>query len=118
VAKNIVAAGLASRCEVQLAYAIGVAEPVSVMVETFGTGTAPDDVLQQAVASVFDLTPAGIIRDLKLKNPMYRPSSAYGHFGREPVTISRGGRDVDLFTWEDPTRAAAIEQEVVATAKN
>ena len=79
VAKNIVAAGLARRCEVQLAYAIGVAEPVSIMVDTFGTGTVSDEKLEAAVEKVFDLRPAAIIRDLDLRKPIYRPLAAYGH---------------------------------------
>lgn len=83
VAKNIVAAGLASRCEVQLAYAIGVAEPMSVLVDTFGTGTISDTELQRLVREVFELTPAGIISSLDLKRPIYRATAAHGHFGRE-----------------------------------
>lgn len=82
VAKNIVAAGLAERCEVQLAYAIGVPFPVSVMVETFGTGTVSEERIEVAVQKVFDLTPGGIIRTLDLKRPIYRRTAAYGHFGR------------------------------------
>ena len=85
VAKNIVAAKLARRCEVQVAYAIGVAEPVSVMVQTFGTGTVPDAQLEAAVREVFDLTPRGIITALKLRKPIYSATAAYGHFGRRPV---------------------------------
>ena len=83
IAKNIVAAGLAKRCEVQLAYAIGVAQPVSVLVETFGTGTAADTVLADAVVKCFDLRPAGIIKTLELRRPQYRKLAAYGHMGRE-----------------------------------
>lgn len=83
VAKNIVAAGLASRCEVQLAYAIGIAEPMSVLVDSFGSGTIPDGELQRLVRQVFDLTPAGIISSLDLKRPIYRATAAHGHFGRE-----------------------------------
>ena len=97
VAKNLVQAGLAARCEVQVAYAIGVAEPVSIMVDTFGTGTVPEPVLEDAVREVFDLTPAGIIRALELRRPLYRPTAAYGHFGREPQA---GG----LFSWERTNR--------------
>ncbi len=88
VAKNIVAAGLASRCEVQLAYAIGVAQPVSVRVDTFGTGTIPDDKIEQAVAKVFDLTPAAIIQALDLRKPIYRQLAAYGHLGREDLGVA------------------------------
>ncbi len=89
VAKNIVAAGLAKRCEVELAYAIGVAEPVSVsvMVDTFGTGTVTDEKLETAVKSVFDLRPAAIIRDLDLRKPQYRALAAYGHLGREDLGV-------------------------------
>lgn len=90
VAKNIVAAELAERCEVQLAYAIGVVEPVSVMVDTAGTGKLPDDKLTHVVRNVFDLTPAGIIDKLQLRRPVYRQTAAYGHFGR----------DEEGFTWE------------------
>jgi S-adenosylmethionine synthetase len=75
---------LAKRCEAQVAYAIGVAEPVSIMIETFGTGTVPQDALEAAVREVFDLTPGGIIQALNLRNPIYRPTAAYGHFGRSP----------------------------------
>ena len=88
VAKNIVAAGLARRCEVELAYAIGVAQPVSVMVDTFGTGTVGDEQLQQAVCKVFDLCPAAIIRELDLRRPIYRQTAAYGHMGREDLGVS------------------------------
>src|SRR5947208_600710 len=84
VAKNIVAAGLAKRCEVQVAYAIGVAEPVSVMVDTFGTGTVPESAIMAAVNEEFDLTPRGIIKALDLRKPIYSAPSAYGHFGRDP----------------------------------
>ena len=88
VAKNIVAAGLARRCEVQLAYAIGVAAPVSIMVDTFGTGAVADDVLEAAVPKVFDLRPAAIIRTLDLRRPIYRRLAAYGHVGREDLGVS------------------------------
>ena len=87
VAKNVVAAGLAKRCEVQLAYAIGVAHPVSVMVETFGTGIKPDEVLAKAVQKVFDLRPASIIRDLDLRRPIYEPLASYGQMGREDLNV-------------------------------
>ena len=102
VAKNIVAAGLAHRCEVQLAYAIGVAEPVSVMVDTFGTGTVGDDALQQAVCKVFDLRPAAIIRDLGLRRPTSRQLAAYGHMGREDLDIS----------WEKTGKTDALRKEL------
>ncbi|MFB3069844.1 MAG: methionine adenosyltransferase, partial [Gemmatimonadales bacterium] len=110
VAKNIVAAKLAARCEVQLAYAIGVAEPVSIMVETFDTGSAPDAILERAVREVFDLTPAGIISALDLRNPIYRPTASYGHFGRTPETATVHGKTVKLFTWEDVTRVAQLTE--------
>src|SRR5207302_6011408 len=82
IAKNIVAAGLARRCEVQLAYAIGVAEPVSILVTTFGTGALPDEQLSQVVRAVFDCRPSAIIRELDLLRPIYRRTASYGHFGR------------------------------------
>ncbi len=100
VAKNIVAAGLAKRCEVQIAYAIGVARPMSVLVETFGTATVDENRLGQAVMQVFDLRPAAIIRDLELRKPMYRACAAYGHFGRE---------DLDL-PWERTDRVEALKE--------
>lgn len=87
IAKNVVAAGLADKCLVQLAYAIGVAEPVSVMVDTYGTGTVADDMLSEAVRKVFDLRPTAIIRDLDLKKPIYRKLAAYGHMGREDLGV-------------------------------
>ena len=99
VAKNVVAAGLARRCQVQLAYAIGVARPVSVRVDTFGTGTVPDEQLSDAVEQDFDLRPAAIIRDLGLRRPIYRQLAAYGHFGRD---------DLDL-SWEKTDRAEALK---------
>ena len=98
VAKNVVAAGLAKRCEVQVAYAIGKAHPVGVFVQTFGTGVLPDERIQEAVLEVFDLRPAAIIRDLDLLRPIYRPTAAYGHFGRE----------LPGFTWEVTGRAEAL----------
>ena len=87
VAKNIVAAGLARRCEVELAYAIGVARPVSIMVDTFGTGTVSDEKLAQAVQQVFDLRPTAIINTLDLRRPIYRQLAAYGHMGREDLGV-------------------------------
>ena len=109
VAKNIVAAGLAQRCEAQVAYAIGVAEPVSVMIETFGTGTVPQEAIEDAVREVFDLTPGGIIQALNLRNPIYRPTAAYGHFGRAPERRRVGDRDVELFTWEHADRVEELK---------
>ena len=87
VAKNVVAAGLAKRCQVQLAYAIGVAQPVSIRVDTFGTGTVSDLRLEDAVEKTFDLRPGAIIRDLDLRRPIYRPLAAYGHFGRDELDL-------------------------------
>jgi S-adenosylmethionine synthetase len=105
IAKNIVAAGLARRCEVQLAYAIGVAEPVSVLVDTFGTGTVSDKTLQQLVRKNFKLTPRDIIESLNLRRPIYRKTAAYGHFGRN---------DAD-FTWEATDKAKALKEQSAAT---
>ena len=100
VAKNVVAAGLADRCEIELAYAIGVAHPLSVLVETFGTETVPVTQIEKAVLETFDLRPGAIIRDLDLRRPIYRKTAAYGHFGRE---------DKD-FTWERTDRAKALAE--------
>ena len=102
VAKNVVAAGLARRCEVQVAYAIGKAQPVGVFVETFGTNTVPEQKIQDAVTTVFDLRPAAIIRDLNLKRPIYRQTAAYGHFGRE----------LPNFTWEVTNRVSQLQAAV------
>ena len=102
VAKNVVAAGLARRCQVQLAYAIGVAKPVSVLVETFGTGTVSDEKLSQAVQQVFDLRPTAIIRDLELRRPIYRQLAAYGHMGREELGVR----------WEDTDRVEQLKKAV------
>ncbi len=102
IAKNIVAAGLADRCEVQLAYAIGVAEPVSVLVDTFGTGKVEEDKLEKLVRANFSLTPKGIIDSLNLRRPIYKATAAYGHFGREEKN----------FTWEATDKAAALKAGV------
>ena len=112
VAKNIVAAKLARRCEVQLAYAIGVAEPVSVMVDTFGTSTVPESAIMNAVNEEFDLTPRGIIKALDLRKPIYGATSAYGHFGREPRKVGRGKSAATEFTWERTDRAKALARAV------
>jgi S-adenosylmethionine synthetase len=112
VAKTIVAAGLARRCEVQLAYAIGVAEPVSVLVDSFGTGAAADPALEAAVREVFDLRPRGIVEALDLCNPIYQPTAAYGHFGRTPEMLSVAGHAVRAFTWEAPTKVAELRDAV------
>jgi S-adenosylmethionine synthetase len=101
IAKNIVAAGLADRCEVQLAYAIGVAEPVSVLIETFGTAKVPEEKIAELVRANFKLTPKGIIESLNLRRPIYRKTAAYGHFGRnEPE-----------FTWELTDKAATLREQ-------
>ncbi len=100
VAKNIVAAELCERCEVELAYAIGVPYPVSVMVDTFGTGRVPESKIEAAVEKIFDLSPAGIIKTLDLKKPIYQETAAYGHFGR------------DIFSWEKTDKVAALQKEI------
>ena len=104
VAKNVVAAGLAERCEIQVAYAIGVARPLSVNVETFGTGRIPDEAIAQLVQEHFDLRPGAIIRDLRLRRPIYRKTAAYGHFGRT---------DIDA-PWENTDRAALLREAATA----
>jgi S-adenosylmethionine synthetase len=98
IAKNIVAAGLAGKCEVQLAYAIGIAEPVSVMVDTFGTSRIAENVIEEKIRDTFDMKPAGIIKTLDLKRPIYKKTAAYGHFGRNEPT----------FTWEKTDRKASL----------
>ncbi|MEY4609237.1 MAG: S-adenosylmethionine synthetase [Gemmatimonadota bacterium] len=112
VAKNIVAAKLASKVEVQLAYAIGVAKPVSVMVDTFGTSTVDERAIMRAVEKTFDLTPRGIIEALHLKKPIYGPTAAYGHFGRTPEKTTRLGKTVELFTWEKTNKVAELKRAV------
>ncbi len=101
IAKNIVAAGLAERCEVQLAYAIGVAEPVSVLIDTFGTAKIDETKIAELVRATFKLTPKGIMESLNLRRPIYRKTAAYGHFGRN---------DAD-FTWEATDKAAALREQ-------
>ena len=116
VAKNVVAAGLARRCEVQVAYAIGVARPVSIMVDTFGTGTVPDAQITEAVERVFDLTPKGIIDALDLRKPIYRSTAAYGHFGRAPETVENGtGASKTLFSWERIDRVDELRNALRST---
>jgi S-adenosylmethionine synthetase len=116
VAKNVVAAGLAKRCEVQLAYAIGVVQPVSVMVTTFGTSSLPEEVIERAVREQFDLSPKGIIEALELRNPIYKATAAYGHFGRKSETRTVPGlkdgetRQAEFFTWERTDRAAELNE--------
>jgi S-adenosylmethionine synthetase len=107
IAKNIVAAKLATRCEVQLAYAIGVAEPVSVTVNTFGTGVIADDRFTSLVRENFSLTPRGIIDTLKLRRPIYRKTAAFGHFGRSEET----------FSWEATDKAEALKEAAASLAQ-
>jgi S-adenosylmethionine synthetase len=102
VAKSVVAAGLAQRCEVQVAYAIGKARPVGMFVDTFGTGSVPDQKIQEAILAVFDLRPAAIIRDLDLLRPIYSQTAAYGHFGRPELD----------FTWESTSRAESLKATI------
>jgi len=102
IAKNVVAAGLATRCEVQVAYAIGMAAPVSVLVDTFGTGVLPDERISKVVTEIFDLRPAEIVKTLSLKRPIYRPTAAYGHFGRPA--------EGEKFTWERIDRVDALKR--------
>ena len=114
-AKNVVAAGLARRCEIQLAYAIGVVEPVSVYVDTFGTGQVPDGELAEAVREVFDFRPGHIIERLGLRNAIYTPTAAYGHFGRTPVTevpVAGGDKAVKFFPWEETDRVGDLRSGV------
>jgi len=107
IAKNIVAAGLAERCEVQLAYAIGVAEPVSVLIDTFGTAKIDEGKISDLVRANFKLTPKGIIESLNLRRPIYRKTAAYGHFGRN---------DAD-FTWEKTDKADALREQAGVAAE-
>jgi S-adenosylmethionine synthetase len=120
LAKHVVAAKLASRCEVQVAYAIGVAEPVSVRVDTFGTGTVPDAEITRAVRQTFDLTPKGIIEALELRKPIYSATSAYGHFGRtsEKIVFATSGNGdprtvkATTFTWERTGKVGELQRAV------
>lgn len=114
VAKNIVAAGLADRCEVQVSYAIGVAEPTSIMVTTFGTGKISDLSMEKLVRKHFDLRPGGIIKMLDLIHPMYEVTASYGHFGRKPFEIKLDGKTFTAFSWEKTDKAEALK----ADAKN
>ena len=102
VAKNLVAAGLADKCEIQIAYAIGVARPVSILVDSFGTGRLPDEKLSELVEKHFDLRPAAIIRDLDLRRPIYRQVAAYGHFGRTDIEVP----------WEQLDKVDALRKEI------
>lgn len=109
VAKNIVAAGLAEKCEIQVSYAIGVAQPTSISVNTFGTGKIGDDKIIELVRQNFDLRPYAITNMLDLLHPMYRATAAYGHFGREPEEVTVGGKTFTTFPWEKTDRAAALQ---------
>ena len=112
-ARNLVDAGVASRCEIQLAYAIGVAQPVSIHVDTFGTGKCPDDQVASALNEVFDFRPQAIIEQLGLRDPIFLPTAAYGHFGRTPESKTlEDGRTVELFTWERSDRVGDIRTAV------
>jgi len=102
VAKNIVASGLATRCEVQISYAIGVVKPVAIRIDTFGTGKAPDTAISVAVSKLFDLSPLGIIKELNLRRPLYRQTAAYGHFGRTDIDVP----------WESTKRAVELAEEL------
>ncbi len=113
-AKHVVAAGLARRCEVAVAYAIGVPEPVAVQVETFGTARIPEERIGQAVRKVFDFRPEALIERLRLVAPIYRPTAVYGHFGRQPYTNQVGGREHDFFTWEELDRLAELQNAASA----
>ncbi|MGN6629944.1 MAG: methionine adenosyltransferase domain-containing protein, partial [Candidatus Nitrosocosmicus sp.] len=104
ISKNIVASRLASKCEVQIAYAIGVARPVSIMVDTFKTGQVPEEMIEKKVKEIFDTTPAGIIKSLDLKRPIFKKTSAYGHFGRS---------DVD-FTWEQTDKSDLLKSILIS----
>ena len=106
VAKNLVAAGLADRCEIQISYAIGVSHPTSLALETFGTNRVPDDLILDLVKTHFDLRPGAIIRDLDLRRPIYRATASYGHFGREDLDVP----------WERTDKADAIRREAGITA--
>ena len=109
VAKNIVAAGLADRCEIQVSYAIGVAQPTSISINTFGTGKIADDKIINLVREHFDLRPYAITRMLDLLHPMYRATAAYGHFGREPYEMTVAGKTFTAFPWEKTDRAGALK---------
>ena len=108
VAKNIVAAGLADRCEIQVSYAIGVAQPTSISLNTFGTGKLSDDKIIALVREHFDLRPYAITRMLDLLHPMYKATAAYGHFGRNPYEMTVGADTFTAFTWEKTDKADAL----------
>jgi S-adenosylmethionine synthetase len=112
VAKNIVAAGIADRCEVQVSYAIGVAHPTSISVTTFGTGKISDDKIEKLIRKHFDLRPFGILQMLDLIHPMYQQTASYGHFGRNPVELKdANGKAFTAFSWEKTDRAEALRAD-------
>jgi S-adenosylmethionine synthetase len=112
VAKNIVAAGIAARCEVQVSYAIGVAEPTSISVTTFGTGRIADAKIEKLIRKHFDLRPYGIIKMLDLVHPMYQRTASYGHFGRIPEVVTLAdGSSFTAFSWEKTDRAEALKAD-------
>jgi S-adenosylmethionine synthetase len=122
VAKNIVAAGLAKRCEVQVSYAIGVAEPTSISVTTFGTGVVSDDQIEKMIRSNFDLRPFGITKMLDLLHPIYQPTASYGHFGRAPAELTYVGANgkqerATAFSWEKTDRADALKSGAKAPSR-
>jgi S-adenosylmethionine synthetase len=110
IAKNVVAAGLADRCEIQLSYAIGVAEPTSVYVDTFGTGKVSEEKLSAAIREHFKLTPRGIIESLNLRTPIYAATARHGHFGRAPGSVTYNGKKYDTFSWEKTDKAEALKK--------
>jgi S-adenosylmethionine synthetase len=110
IAKNVVAAGLADRCEIQLSYAIGVAEPTSVYVDCFGTAKADEGKISKAIRETFKLTPRGIIEALNLRTPIFSPTARHGHFGRAPGQITYGGKKFDTFTWERTDKADQLKK--------
>jgi S-adenosylmethionine synthetase len=112
LAKNVVAAGLATECEVQLAYAIGIAKPVSVFVDTFGTNTVDENKISEALQKLVPLTPRGILRHLKLLAPIYSPTAKHGHFGRKPGSVSVDGKSHETFTWEKTDLATRLKAAV------
>ena len=116
IAKNVVAAGLAEKCEIQLSYAIGVAEPTSVHINAFGTNTVDPTRIEQAVREHFKLTPKGIIDSLDLRRPIYRVTSYHGHFGRKPGDAGFGKPVGNTFTWEKTDKAAALKSAVTNLA--
>jgi S-adenosylmethionine synthetase len=112
IAKNVVAAGLADKCEIQLSYAIGVADPTSVLVDCFGTNKADEARISKAIRDTFKLTPRGIIETLNLRTPIYRPTARHGHFGRTPGSVQVNGKKYDTFTWEKTDKADALKKLV------